>query len=108
MTLSRRALLALAALSPLAARSARAVVAVPGLPAEIVSIDLVRHVIELRVEQPPRVRRATFDDLTLVVNARNGPGAVSDLRPGMSVVVTFARTEGGRESDRLVRIRWIR
>ncbi len=88
------------ALAP--ARSGRADAVAPGTEAgEIVSIDQAASVIVLRIGG--RERRARFGPLTRV---RVGPmlAAVTDLRPGMRVVVRFASSETGRESAMLVSI----
>ena len=83
-------------------RSARADALAPGTEAgEIVSIDTAASVIVLRIGR--RERRARFGPLTRVrVNAM--PAAVTDLRPGMRVIVRFAASETGRESAMLVSV----
>jgi hypothetical protein len=72
-----------------------------GESAEIVSIDLARSVIVLRVGR--RERTAHFTPLTRV-RVAGMLGAVTDLRPGMHVTVHFAASESGRESTTLVSI----
>ncbi|MBN8610928.1 MAG: hypothetical protein J0L92_10110 [Deltaproteobacteria bacterium] len=69
--------------------------------ADIVSIDVAGSVIVLRMGR--RERRARFTQLTRVT-VGGAMAAVSDLRPGMRVVVRFAASETGRESTTLVSI----
>jgi hypothetical protein len=67
----------------------------------IVSIDTAQSVIVLAFGT--RQRRARFSPLT-TVRVGGLPGAVTDLRPGMRVVVRFASSETGREGAMLVSI----
>ncbi len=100
----RRTLLALACLAVSAPRAARADALPPppaGERADIVSIDLGRSVIVLRIGR--RERSARFTALTRV-RVAGMLGAVTDLRPGMHVTVHFAASESGRESTTLVSI----
>jgi len=92
--------LLLVALAP--TRSGRADALAPGTGnAETVSIGQAASVIVLRIGSCER--RARFGPLTRI---RVGPmqAAVTDLRPGMRVVVRFASSETGRESAMLVSI----
>jgi hypothetical protein len=69
--------------------------------ADIVSIDMAGSVIVLRLGR--RERRARFTQLTRVT-VGGAMAAVSDLRPGMRVIVRFAASETGREGTTLVSI----
>lgn len=83
-------------------RSARADALAPGTEGgEVVSIDMASSVIVLRIGR--RERRARFGPLTRV-RVNGMPAAVTDLRPGMRVIVRFAASETGRESAMLVSV----
>lgn len=69
--------------------------------ADIVSIDVAGSVIVLQMGR--RERRARFTQLTRVT-VGGAMAAVSDLRPGMRVIVRFASSETGREGTTLVSI----
>jgi len=69
--------------------------------ADIVSIDVAGSVIVLQMGR--RERRARFTPLTRVT-VGGAMAAVSDLRPGMRVIVRFASSETGREGTTLVSI----
>jgi hypothetical protein len=98
------AALALAALTPAAwpAGRASADAVAPGtVEGTIASIDTGRSVIVITVGA--RERRARFGPLT-VVRLGGLPGAVTDLRPGMRVVVRFAPSASGGEAAMLLSI----
>lgn len=103
---SRRAWLGSAALALGLAFAPRAVGRAQELPAGHVRarlgiVDLANSTLVLTIAG--RERRARFTPLTRVT-LRGLPGAVTDLRPGMDLVVQFAASEGGREGTLLVAI----
>ncbi len=67
----------------------------------IVSIDTAQNVLVLSLEG--HERRARFSPMTRV-RVAGMPGAITDLRPGMRVVVHFAASATGREGTMLVAI----
>lgn len=101
----RRTLLASLLASPLGLaltdRARADAVSPPRDRGDIVSIDVARRILVLRIGR--RERRARFTQLTRVT-INGSPGAVTDLRPGMQVTARFAASETGRESDMLVAI----
>jgi hypothetical protein len=91
----------LLALSTAARAHADALPPPAGESGSIVSIDLARSVIVLRLGR--RERTARFTPLTRVRIGASA-AAVTDLRPGMLVTVRFAASETGREGTTLVAI----
>lgn len=99
----RRDLLSLLCLTPLALSARARADAIPPdtEAANIVSIDQAASVIVLQMGR--RERRARYSQLTRVTIG-GMLGAVTDLRPGMRVIVRFAASETGREGTMLVSI----
>lgn len=99
-----RGALTLGTLAPLAwpAAPAAADAVAPGtVEGTIASIDTGRSVLALTVGG--RERRARFGPLT-VVRLGGLPGAITDLRPGMRVVVRFAPSASGGEAAMLLSV----